>query len=56
MATNEKSKKGGEHSEDAKPESRPSQQRQTTRENQTGRGSGEGTSGLQRGDGHPNGR
>jgi hypothetical protein len=31
-------------------------QRQAERENQPGRGSGEGKSGLQRGDGHPTGR
>lgn len=31
-------------------------ERQQERQNQTGRGSGEGKSGLQRGDGHPTGR
>jgi len=34
----------------------PAVERQQERQNQTGRGSGEGTSGLQRGDGHPTGR
>jgi hypothetical protein len=32
------------------------EQRQEDRQNQIGRGSGEGKSGLQRGDGHPTGR
>ena len=32
------------------------QQRNSDREKQTGRGSGEGISGMQRGDGHPTGR
>ena len=32
------------------------QQRETLRENQPGRGSGEGTTGMQRGAGHPTGR
>ena len=35
----------------------PAAKRQQERENQSGhRGSGEGTSGLERGDGHPTGR
>jgi hypothetical protein len=44
------------HSEKAKGSTRPALERQLERENQTGRGSGEGKSGLQRGDGHPTGR
>lgn len=34
----------------------PKEQRELTRENQSGKGSGEGTTGMQRGAGHPTGR
>ena len=44
------------HDEKAKGSTQPAAERQQERENQTGRGSGEGKSGLQRGDGHPTGR
>jgi hypothetical protein len=37
-------------------EQTPSNQRQIEREQQEGRGSGEGISGIQPGDGHPHGR
>ena len=35
---------------------RPAQERETGRKNQNQRGSGEGETGMQRGDGHPTGR
>ena len=44
------------HQKKAKGSTQPAAERQQERENQTGRGSGEGKSGLQRGDGHPTGR
>jgi len=34
----------------------PATERQQDRQNQSGRGSGEGKSGFERGDGHPTGR
>ncbi|MEA2823895.1 MAG: hypothetical protein QOF03_377 [Alphaproteobacteria bacterium] len=34
----------------------PTQERETTRENQNQKGSGEGQTGMQRGAGHPTGR
>ena len=52
------SRKGRQHHDHANKGDPGSQasERQADRENQTGRGSGEGVSGLQRGDGHPTGR
>ena len=46
----DQNKKGQPHKGDAGP---PAAERQKERENQPGRGSGEGVSGLQSGDGHP---
>ena len=48
-------KDGGKHSQPPK-EKTPSNQRQIEREQQEGRGSGEGISGIQPGKGHPHGR
>ena len=45
-----------QHSEASGKAPPPKQQRETIRENQPGRGSGEGTTGMQRGAGHPTGR
>jgi hypothetical protein len=44
------------HSEASSNAPPPTQQRETARENQPGKGSGEGTIGMQRGAGHPTGR
>jgi hypothetical protein len=51
-----RSKKARKTEKKAKGSTQPAVERQQERENQTGRGSGEGKSGLQRGDGHPTGR
>jgi len=42
--------------QDQKGARRPADERQAEREKQSGRGSGEGKSGFERGDGHPTGR
>ena len=44
------------HSEASSNAPPPKQQRELARENQPGKGSGEGTTGMQRGAGHPTGR
>lgn len=44
------------HSEGASNAPPPTQQRELARENQPGKGSGEGTTGMRRGAGHPTGR
>ena len=54
-AHEQQSKKAHRDNED-KQTPGPAAERQQERENQTGRGSGEGKSGLQRGDGRPTGR
>jgi hypothetical protein len=53
---NPEGQRAAQHSEASSKAPRPKQQREEARENQPGRGSGEGTTGMQRGAGHPTGR